>query len=364
MIDLTPYPRLLRFLSLGYMSKAVLRRLRAGVKEAKNNRERFYDQVWRSATEELGATVSVPCNGVLEFECDNDTKVRVRSNYTTLDDPVTLFVAGNKPAVHRALAAQGLPTPEYADFSLANINLAVSFLQASDQSCVVKPAAGTGAGQGITTGISRRSHLASAAAWAACYHRDLVIERQVAGDNYRLLYLDGVLLDAIKRNPPTLVGDGVATVRSLLRKENARRLNGWKTAQVLLRVDADMKQTLAQQDLSFRSVPVAGQRIVLKTVVNDNSARDNESASESLCTEIVDAGAQAAHALGVRLAGVDIITTDPTRSLQETDGVILEINTTPGLYHHKRGDTCPVAVPILAAMLKVKQHAAVVDCSY
>ena len=297
---------------------------------------------------------------VLEVACE-DARVKVRSNYTTLDDPVTLFVAGNKSVVHRRLAEHGLPTPDYAEFTLPRIGTAVKFLEQTEQACVVKPAAGTGAGQGITTGIRRPTQLARAAALAARFHRDLIIERQIAGENYRLLYLDGVLIDAVRRHPPTLIGDGKSTIRSLLHEENRRRLAGWKTAQALLRIDSDMKQTLFDQHLSLRCVPAAGLRVQLKTVVNDNAARDNEPVVGQQCPEIISCGRLAGEVLGVRLAGVDVITTDATRSLRDTCGVILEVNTTPGLYHHKRGDSCFVATLILDAMLKERQHATTAD---
>ena len=38
--------------------------------------------------------------------------------------------------------------------------------------------------------------------------------------------------------------------------------------------------------------------------------------------------------LGIYFAGVDLITTDPTISLEQSCGKIIEVNTTPGLQHH------------------------------
>jgi glutathione synthase/RimK-type ligase-like ATP-grasp enzyme len=45
-------------------------------------------------------------------------------------------------------------------------------------------------------------------------------------------------------------------------------------------------------------------------------------------------------AIGSEWAGVDILTTDPGRALSEVGGVLLELNTTPGLHHH-----CGLSVP-------------------
>lgn len=353
MLDLTLNFWMLRGVALAHLARDVARKRHPDVRHAADQRALFYDTVWRRAARDLGADINSPCQDILEVTL-NDARVLVRSNYTSLDDPVTLFAAGNKPFVHRRLADHGLPTPESFTFSLRNISQAVEFLQRSPQVCVVKPAAGTGAGQGVTTGIRTRTQLAKAASRAARYHSNLVIEQQVPGRNYRLLFLDGLLLDAVHRRPPNVVGDGKSTIRTLIRQENMRRQAGWEVAQVQLQIDSDMKQTLAAQNMSLRSKPAAKETVELKTVINDNAARDNVPAMTTLCPEIIAAAARAANVLQVRLAGVDVITPDPSQPLQQNGGVILEVNTTPGLYHHKRGDQCPVAVTILKAMLREK----------
>ena len=60
-------------------------------------------------------------------------------------------------------------------------------------------------------------------------------------------------------------------------------------------------------------------------------------------------------ALGSQFAGVDLLTNDPTRTLAESGGVFLEINTTPGLHHHctpsADGVACDVAVTVLRRLL-------------
>jgi D-alanine-D-alanine ligase-like ATP-grasp enzyme len=57
----------------------------------------------------------------------------------------------------------------------------------------------------------------------------------------------------------------------------------------------------------------------------------------------------------VRLAGVDLITTDLTASLHATGGVIIEVNGGPGLHHHyhvaDRAGATRVAIPILRRLL-------------
>jgi cyanophycin synthetase len=75
-------------------------------------------------------------------------------------------------------------------------------------------------------------------------------------------------------------------------------------------------------------------------------------------TEVSDSlvadASRAAELLGVRLAGVDVITRDCRQSLAAAGGVVLEVNATPGLHYHYEisnpENHVPVLVPILRAL--------------
>ena len=313
----------------------------------------FYERVWREAAELLGAKYEPLGYGILEILLDG-ARVRAVENTCSIEDPVTIAIAGNKLLTYRLLGEAGLSVPRYAGFALTDAAKAFAFLESSRRDCVVKPAIGTGGGRGVTTGITRSSQLARAAAAASVYGDELLIEEQVEGDNYRLLYLDGVLLDAFVRKLPTVVADGRSTVAKLVEGANADRLrHGSELSQVLLTVDLDMQRTLAKQGLSLRSIPAEGRVVTLKTVINENRGADNTSATHLLCDSVVEDGARAARALHVRLAGIDIITRDPGVPLAESGGVVLEVNTTPNFYfhYHKQDGGFPVAVHVLERLL-------------
>ena len=313
----------------------------------------FYDWAWREAAADLGATYESLGGGIGEITRDG-ARVRVCENTSPIDDPVALAVAADKALTYRLLTAAGLPVPRHAVFRLDDAGPAAAFLRAGRRDCVVKPAGGTGGGRGVTTGVRRPSHLARAAASAAVYNEELLIEEQAEGDNYRLLYLDGVLLDAFVRRAPSVVADGRATVARLIRRTNEERLRqGSGLSQVLLTIDLDMERTLARQGLSLQSVPVEGRVVTLKTVVNENQGKDNVTATSLLCDAIIADGARAARVTGVRLAGIDIITRDLNVPLSESGGVILEVNTPPNYYfHYHKSDGCfPLAATVLAQLL-------------
>jgi cyanophycin synthetase len=96
--------------------------------------------------------------------------------------------------------------------------------------------------------------------------------------------------------------------------------------------------------------------VVVKAVTNQNRIEDNETVPlDELAPRLVAEGASAAAAVGLRLAGVDVVTPDLGRPLAEAGGRVIEVNGMPGLNHHYNvadpARAVPVAVPILATLL-------------
>jgi cyanophycin synthetase len=292
----------------------------------------FYGELWRTAAARLGAEIRELPGGFLEVR-HGERVTRVKQWWVMLDDPVTLSLAGNKVAVHALLMDEGLPVPAHLTYTLDQIGRAWDFLRSQGTPCVVKPMSDTGGGHGVTTGVETSWQLAQASALAATLGHELLIERQVEGDNYRLLYLDGVLIDALRRSGPTVIGDGWSSIGQLIRRENEERAG--RSCAVLgpLTIDLDCLSTLRRAGLSLRSVPAAGQVVTVKLATNEGSERDIQTVLGQIGPSLARQGARAAAIVGARLAGVDVITKDVTLPL-EAPGAIIEVNTTPGLKFH------------------------------
>jgi cyanophycin synthetase len=98
-----------------------------------------------------------------------------------------------------------------------------------------------------------------------------------------------------------------------------------------------------------------GSTLRVKTVTNDNSPEDNETFRGPVSPALASEVAAAAEVLGLRLAGVDVVTPTPAAALAASGGAIIDVNEAPGLHHHAHvagvdGGT-RVAVPILRALL-------------
>lgn len=337
--------------ALAYAKQSWDKLLQPALRHNGKGRTEFYSQLWRSASETVGAKYVQLPDGFAEIRVNGRT-TRVYNGLVMLDNPVTLQLAGNKPLVSAMLSAQGLPVPRYAAFTLDTLADAEAFLKIQRGLCVVKPALDSGAGDGVTTNIRSGKDLLRAAVAASLHGERLMIEEQIEGDSYRLLYLRGRLLHAIRRRSPRVTGDGASTIHQLVIAENQRRASAHSATVTRLHMDDDMKMTLRDAGLSFSSVPKAGEEVVVKTVVNDNSQADNQSVTSEIGECLRGEGALAASTLGIDLAAVDLITTNPALSLKQSGGAIIEVNTTPGLHHHYNIANGEESADIAAEILK------------
>jgi cyanophycin synthetase len=306
-------------------------------------RDFLYREIWREAAAEVGAELVDLTEQHLELR-RGGVATRVSHQSVMLDDAATVELAADKSLVHTLLEEAGLRVPEHLEFAAGDLAAAEEFLAARSGPCVVKPAAGTGAGWGVTPSVREPSQLRRATFSAARYGPRLLIERQVEGDLLRVLLLDGELLGAVRRRSPMVVSDGRSRIWQLMSAENERRIAaGGRDGLWLLRFDLDCVFTLEQAGLRLRSVAAAGERIVVKTSTSENAPEENDTVTESISPELVSTAARAAAVVGVRLAGVDVIVAAAPPS-PGANITVLEVNGTPGLSHHHLVSDRPGAV--------------------
>jgi len=300
-------------------------------------------RIWVTAATDVGATATDLGDGYVRLSRDGGgggESATVWRNETPLDDPVVLRLAADKTRTHALLAEAGLPVPAHEEFGLDR-------LPALRGPSVVKPAVGTAAATGVTPGVTRRSDLCRAAVRAARWGSRLLLEEQLDGEVVRVLVLDGHAIAAVRKRPPHVVGDGRSSVAALVAAENERRgAAGPDEAVHLLDIDLDCVLTLRDAGRTLRTVPPAGERVQVKRAVNQNARGEND-VLHPVPDHVADLAVRAATAVGLRLAGVDLVTNDG-------GAVVLEVNGTPGLNHHELVSGPPdraAAVQVVNALL-------------
>ncbi len=294
-----------------------------------------YERMWRHIADALDAKFVRLDDEVWEIR-RGERRTRVSNYQLEYDNPVVLQIAGNKPLVHQLLAGIDLPVPEYTIFRLCDLDLAYPFLQQHPMGCVVKPADGFG-GKGVTTHVSNATELKSAAILASLYSPQLLVEKQIPGESYRLLVLKGKMVHAVYRRGLRLRADGTSTIAELIAQRN---MHLQREGGIMIDHDRDLDFTLSYQKLDLQTAPKRDEEVLIKSI-NDPARKQvevrtvyGETVTGQVCNEIIQQAEAAARAVGSDFIGVDIIARRIDVPLEETGGVINEVNTTPALHHH------------------------------
>ena len=296
-------------------------------------RRKFYDKLWAETAASLDAEIELDNSGLTRIT-RNGLSTFVKQSQIMLDDHITLDVIGNKGLTYQLLSELGAPIVQHVVFSMHDLEEAERFVD-EHSPVVVKPASGTGGGRGVTTGISTQDQFLSAARLAARSDQQLIVEKQVDGHSFRLLYLDGKFIDAIRRDPPTVIGDGVSTIKQLIKLENIRRQKEQPTCALSpLVIDKDARNWLNENNHSFKDVPAKDQTVQVKRAINENDKRENVNVTGLVNAGIISQCGELVEKLGVKFAGVDLICKDITGSFTSDNCYVSEINTTPGIHHH------------------------------
>lgn len=210
-------------------------------------RKSYYRDLWETAAKNIDAQFEPADNGYHQIARDglmtivNQTRVR-------LNDSLAELILIDKGLTQRLLSRSNHPIPKHQELNFDDLQGAIRFLQQSSKAVVLKPASGTGGGKGVTTNIRDEATLRRAFNRAARYCEKVLIEEHIEGGCYRLTYLGGEFIDAVRRGPPSITGDGHSTIAQLVKLENRRRLETLPASSLqAVLIDADCRNCLRQQ---------------------------------------------------------------------------------------------------------------------
>jgi len=160
----------------------------------------------------------------------------------------------------------------------------------------------------------------------------VLVQKFIPGRDYRIVVLDGVVISAYERIPLSVTGDGKRTIGQLLRKKQKEFEKAGRDSRLDLK-DFRFLWKLKRLRLSLRSVPKRGEQIYLLDNANLSTGGESVDVTRRIHQEYRRLVRSVARDMGLRLCGIDIITSDILRPL-DPNHVILEINAAPGLDHY------------------------------
>ncbi|MGR6542068.1 ATP-grasp domain-containing protein [Paenibacillus tundrae] len=261
---------------------------------------------------------------------------KTRSHHLPL---IAGLLAKNKQVCNMLLEQQGMPVPSFVVLNGMG-DEAVRFLEVN-QSIVVKPLDASSSA-GVTLAVQTVHEMETAIERALAHSTSIMLQRFVRGIDYRVLVINGAIAAVNKYRPVFVEGNGISTIKELIQRLNQERLQlthiGEYEAFPKLEEDsAQLQQALRAQGVTLMEVPSLGRQIELYLL--QNSAAGNISEFYMDCTEDMhEANAlmaiQAANALQIDVAGIDIRCSDIRVPITKENGGILEVNALPDMTHH------------------------------
>ena len=257
---------------------------------------------------------------------------RIQAAETDTTSAIAESIAQDKDLTKAVLHAAGVPVP--LGRPVENLEEAWRFAQEIGLPVVVKPLDGN-QGKGVTVNIVDREHFGIAYN-AANKYGQVLVEKFLPGQDFRLLVVGDKLVAAARREPPLVVGDGVHTVRQLVEQVNAdpRRGEGHATSLTKIRFDDIAVARLKVQGLEPESVPEKGQRVILRNNANLSTGGTATDVTDEVHPEVAARAVAAARMVGLDICGVDVVCESVQRPLEEQSGGIVEVNAAPGLRMH------------------------------
>src|SRR5262249_19671344 len=162
------------------------------------------------------------------------------------------------------------------------------------------------------TNLTAREQVERAYAAACAEGEGVMVERHVVGDDYRLLVVGQRLMAAALRQPAHVVGDGRSTIAELIEVVNRdpRRSDGHATVLTRIRLDGIARTVLAEQGYAPEAVPPAGERVLIRRNANLSTGGTATDVTDRVHPEVAARAVDAARAVGLDIAGVDVVTAD------------------------------------------------------
>ena len=261
---------------------------------------------------------------------------RIQATLSNSTGILAVELASDKEGTKTMLGNAGIRVPqgtviEYVD------ELRDAIADVGGYPIVIKPLDGNH-GRGITININDWSEAENAYSIAskAAKTRSVIVEQYYQGNDHRVLVIDNKVVAVAERVPAHVIGDGKSTINELIdiTNQDPRRGNGHDNVLTKIIVDPTSQAVLIKQGYSLDSILPEQKIAYLRATANLSTGGIAIDRTDEIHPENIWIAQRAAKIIGLDIAGIDIVTSDISRPLKETKGVIVEVNAAPGFRMH------------------------------
>jgi len=254
---------------------------------------------------------------------------------TSLDTYISYLAMENKEVTKIILDDAGFPVPAGRTFTSVSSAME-SFADFKGQEVVVKPKS-TNFGWGIVMfrPLMAEAEFQNALEIAFGFDDEVLVEEFLHGQEYRFLVVGDECIAVLKRVGANVVGDGRSTVAELVAMKNE---HPWRGVDHLAPLEKIMLgeiecHNLKQAGYTVDSILASGEQVFLRENSNISTGGDSIDVTDDAHEYYKRQAVAAAHAIGARLCGVDIVIDGELSDGAAPYGFI-ELNFNPAIHMH------------------------------
>ena len=258
---------------------------------------------------------------------------RIQATVTGRTPHIAVELASDKEETNKILGSLGLPVPRQE--LVQSADAAWRAARRLGGPVVLKPYNGNH-GRGITINVTAEDEVRAGFEAAREHSRSVIVETYLAGDDHRLLVVNGELVAATRRTPGHVVGDGRSTVAQLIEVVNGdpRRGVGHEKVLTKLKLDREAELMLERMGYTADSVPKEGEVVPLRSTANLSTGGTATDVTDIIHPDNRAMAERAVRAVGLDVGGVDFLSTNIAESYKAIGGGICEVNAAPGFRMH------------------------------
>ncbi len=274
---------------------------------------------------------------------------RIQATVTDRTSSIAVDIAQDKDETKRVLGNIGLPVPR--GDAVRAVEDAVDVAEGIGYPVIVKPLDASH-GRGISSRLDDAEALAAAFDVAQGFSSRVLVEKFATGHDHRVLVVNGKVVACAERVQARVIGDGRRTIRELVDAANLDPRRGIGHSKILTRLPLEelTEAYLAKHERTPETVPARGEEVFLRQTANLSTGGTSIDRTDEMHPDNVTACEMAAAAVGLDIAGIDVMTENISVPFRENGAVIIEVNAGPGIRMHTHpteGMARAVGAPII-----------------
>jgi cyanophycin synthetase len=265
---------------------------------------------------------------------------RIEATISDKTSCIAVDIAGDKLLTKKILATVGIPTP--AGEIAESLEEALAIAQGINNPVVIKPHNGN-QGKGVALNLKSSQEITTAFQLAQNYSPQVLVEEYIKGRHYRALVVKQKVIAVSERIATFIIGDGKHMIKELIGIENKNPLRGENHEKPLtkIHVDPEMILVLTKNKLKLNSIPAKGRKVFLRENANLSTGGIAIDVTDTVHESNLALLVRAVDAIGLDIAGIDLVANDLSQPIFSKGGAVIEINSAPGIrmHHYPSGGT-------------------------